>query len=503
MSMYTPSFRRLKTARSTHDKDTTRTKLLPPPSLPPEMMLKSVGAVMVTAAFLLCAGGGAAQQYDTGFASTCDMSTLFARVDSLTTECCSLGDAGSCGSSPCTVDCLSALLPLLDDCRDVMNRLFDGEDGVYDGEAASFSNQYDQCAATPPASLIDELKALQDRGQCPPTVLDDVAATEVKAPGCADRWDGDRCSLSIASGIMTCEHDFCNTVYPPCVMAGQCDRSCGLCGADDGGGHRRLLAMLGKLRRLQMSHMTCDPATFSSQAATVDAACCDDDQSCTDGLPGECDAKCAVVFNSFYPRCQRFLASQFSLAQMAGYDQLFSTCTRALPTEPLLRALVVCSANPPDPCFDVDCGDHGSCDDGTCQCEQGYSGESCGAFDPCAGVDCGSEGSCANGHCTILGTVWFAGVNDQSCDSVCGDQGLRCRGESFQALVDAGDATVRSIAAATNVDCQLIVQIDDHSISPWFRDLAVLPDDHRCFYGAGGTCGGHSSNNDLRMCPCA
>eukprot|EP01052_Picozoa_sp_SAG31_P016501 SAG31_NODE_1095_length_9928_cov_5.441042_4_plen_167_part_00 len=84
---------------------------------------------------------------------------------------------------------------------------------------------------------------------------------------------------------------------------------------------------------------------------------------------------------------------------MAGYDQLFSTCTRALPAEPLLRALVVCSANPPDPCFEVDCGEHGSCDGGTCQCEQGYSGVSCAIFDPCDGVDCGGHGHCVGGSC--------------------------------------------------------------------------------------------------------
>eukprot|EP01050_Picozoa_sp_SAG11_P007993 SAG11_NODE_684_length_7743_cov_53.800628_5_plen_203_part_00 len=104
----------------------------------------------------------------------------------------------------------------------------------------------------------------------------------------------------------------------------------------------------------------------------------------------ECDAKCAVVLSSFYPRCQRFLASQFSIADMAGYDKLYSTCTRALPAEPLLRALVVCSANPLDPCFEVDCGKHGSCGGGTCQCEHGYSEGSCDAFDPCAGLTVGS-----------------------------------------------------------------------------------------------------------------
>eukprot|EP01050_Picozoa_sp_SAG11_P028020 SAG11_NODE_7329_length_1160_cov_0.973610_1_plen_266_part_10 len=266
---------------------------------------------MVTASFLLFAGGGQAQiQADLSFADTCDMSTLFARIDSLASECgCGTSDCDSESSLSCPTSCLSALLPLLDDCQDVINPLLDGQDGVEDGEYQPLSDEYDQCAAIPPATLIDELKALQDRGQCPPTVLDSVAATEVKAPGCADRWDGDRCALSISSGIMTCEHDFCNTVYPPCVMAGQCDRSCGFCG-DDGSGHRRLLALLEQLRRLQMSHMTRSPSSFETDAAAVDATCCDDEGSCTNGIPGECDAKCAVVFNNFYPRCQRFLASQ-------------------------------------------------------------------------------------------------------------------------------------------------------------------------------------------------
>eukprot|EP01052_Picozoa_sp_SAG31_P041396 SAG31_NODE_6264_length_2096_cov_2.693540_2_plen_118_part_00 len=40
---------------------------------------------------------------------------------------------------------------------------------------------------------------------------------------------------------------------------------------------------------------------------------------------------------------------------------------------------------------DVDCGQHGSCDGGTCQCEHGYSGESCQIFDSCADVDCGCK----------------------------------------------------------------------------------------------------------------
>ena len=412
-------------------------------------------AVHVTALFLFCARGGTAQQHDTSFATTCDMGTLFARVSSLTSECCSMGEQG-CGDGPaCGIDCLAVLLPLLDDCHDVMNRFFDREDGVYDGEDQGLSDAYDQCVAIPPASLIDELKTLQDRGQCPPAVLDSVSATEVKAPGCADRWDGGRCSLSITSGIMTCEHDFCNTVYPPCVMAGQCDRSCNLCGADDDGGHRRLLIVLEQLRRLQMSHMTCSPSTFEADAAAADAACCDDSHSCTDGLPGECDAKCAVVFNNFYNRCQRFLASQFSLAQMAGYDQLFHTCTRALPTEPLLRALVVCSANPVDPCFEVDCGEHGSCDGGTCQCETGYSGGSCDVFNSCFGVDCGGHGQCVRGSCQCE-AIWTGdSCSELSCDGSASAPCPSC-GDIYQSSPDrfvAGVYTIHPMSTAFEVYC--------------------------------------------------
>ena len=106
-----------------------------------------------------------------------------------------------------------------------------------------------------------------------------------------------------------------------------------------------------------------------------------------------------VTFNSFYDRCQRFLAAQMSMAQMAAYDLLYGTCTRALPSEPLLRAAIVCAA---DPCEGLDCGEHGSCDVGSCRCDHGYSGRHCKTADPCqvpTPVTCGSHGSCSGGKC--------------------------------------------------------------------------------------------------------
>ena len=66
-----------------------------------------------------------------------------------------------------------------------------------------------------------------------------------------------------------------------------------------------------------------------------------------------------------------------SLDDISSYDRLYTTCTSSLPTEPLLRALALCSSNPVDPCYGVDCGDHGQCADGSCQCESGYSGAVC------------------------------------------------------------------------------------------------------------------------------
>lgn len=39
----------------------------------------------------------------------------------------------------------------------------------------------------------------------------------------------------------------------------------------------------------------------------------------------------------------------------------------------LLCLMFACS----DPCDDVNCGDNGSCDDGTCICETGYEGTNC------------------------------------------------------------------------------------------------------------------------------
>eukprot|EP01050_Picozoa_sp_SAG11_P011746 SAG11_NODE_1266_length_5342_cov_4.156369_5_plen_265_part_00 len=192
--------------------------------------------------------------------------------------------------------------------------------------------------------------------------------------------------MAVESGFLTCDADFCNTVptiEAPCDLAGHCDRTCGFCTAQDDGNHRRLLMTEDVRRRAQFSLGTCDTANFAAMTAEVDEACCDPGTNvCATGVPGECDAKCAVIYNPFYQQCSRFISAQVGLAAMSAYDRLYSTCTSSLPSEPLLRVVALCGTRDRDPCFEVDCGEHGSCDGGACQCEQGYSGESCQVFDP-------------------------------------------------------------------------------------------------------------------------
>lgn len=53
----------------------------------------------------------------------------------------------------------------------------------------------------------------------------------------------------------------------------------------------------------------------------------------------------------------------------------------------------------PSPCDSVVCLNGGACDNGSCVCPDGYSGDQCETFDDCFGVTCLNEGTCVNGLC--------------------------------------------------------------------------------------------------------
>ena len=193
---------------------------------------------------------------------------------------------------------------------------------------------------------------------------------------------------AIASGLLTCEHDFCDdppSTSAPCTLAGQCDLSCGFCDDSGGdGGHR--LRRLDELhptirpsndvgephlavrslqsketserRRAQLLNFDqCPYSSFEADAARVSDACCDigREATCADGTPSECDARCAITFNDFFDRCQRLLSSAVSMSQMDDWGRLYNTCNTALPPSELLRALANCTnsaaatSTPPPP----------------------------------------------------------------------------------------------------------------------------------------------------------
>ena len=303
--------------------------------------------------------------------STCDLQTLSQRVQ-LVDDSCQPG-------TRCGLDCIGHLFSLTDDCGAMLNMMLDGRDGTYDGQFQPMMDMVDTCNELPPNVLVGYLQQLHEQGVCPSDLLDDVATTQLDRPVCEDVW-GDRCHV-VSTGVMTCEIDFCDSVPTtgaPCDLAGLCDRTCSYCTDDKSPGHRLLISVVKKrLRELQMSFGACDPAMFSDQAAQVDEACCDAEGLCPDGTPTECDAKCAVVYNDFYRRCQSLLGT-LSPNLVDGYDRLFSTCSHSLPAQPLLRAVALCNA---DACAAIDCGAHGTCisqeERGICECHDGYSGDLC------------------------------------------------------------------------------------------------------------------------------
>ena len=52
-----------------------------------------------------------------------------------------------------------------------------------------------------------------------------------------------------------------------------------------------------------------------------------------------------------------------------------------------------------DPCKNVECENGGTCNDGSCNCPEGYSGAQCEIFDSCYNVVCLNGGVCINGDC--------------------------------------------------------------------------------------------------------
>eukprot|EP01052_Picozoa_sp_SAG31_P017291 SAG31_NODE_1178_length_9531_cov_3.040818_1_plen_708_part_10 len=274
--------------------------------------------------------------------STCNIGLLPSRITHLNEACCSGNEEQGCG--PCDTACALVLLPLLDDCANILDQLYDHADGLYDGSASVLTDLRAECISILPADIITHIVTMRAHGDHAASclsdqVLDGLATTEVKGVVCEDV--DERCDALLACGILTCERDFCNS-EPSCHYAGLCDRTCDMCPSEMGGGAgRRTQALMD----ISIALGDCNPQTFPAEVAVVDQACCDaDTHLCEEGTPTECDAKCAIVYDNFFPRCQHLLSGIVTTpAVMRAFGRLYVACTEQLPTEPLLRAILNCS----------------------------------------------------------------------------------------------------------------------------------------------------------------
>jgi hypothetical protein len=53
-------------------------------------------------------------------------------------------------------------------------------------------------------------------------------------------------------------------------------------------------------------------------------------------------------------------------------------------------------------CDSINCLNGGICNEGICECPEGYTGSRCETFNPCYVTDCENGGECENGHCECL-----------------------------------------------------------------------------------------------------
>lgn len=247
--------------------------------------IDAVAAVLLVLASSLPASfaqlGGDTLPLPSGPSGACDLSTLGPRLDAWNNACClaATGDGGVCDATSllqCSVDCAIQTLPLLHDCRFLLDPVLDETDGTQDGNAYMLDVAFQSCTAIPTSVALDRVESLIHAGTCSLEDANGWGETDVVAT-CEDV--NPNCAAALSMG------------FPCANLRGQCDMTCTFCGASGAGGtggHRRR----GRRRRRVQDGTTdgtnnnCALSTLQTDFAQVNTICCDDASGvCATGVP--------------------------------------------------------------------------------------------------------------------------------------------------------------------------------------------------------------------------
>ena len=126
-----------------------------------------------------------------------------------------------------------------------------------------------------------------------------------------------------------------------------------------------------------------------------------------------------------------------------------------------------CGDDPIDPCAGIDCSANGVCVDGTCDCEDGYSGDNCEVFHPCFSVDCGDNGTCIDGACDCK-----EGFYGDNCENLIQDlfrgtwNGTDCDGDDYTITVIAGATPTDLIVLSTGLVITAMIESENKFVIP-------------------------------------
>lgn len=147
--------------------------------------------------------------------------------------------------------------------------------------------------------------------------------------------------------------------------------------------------------------------------------------------------------------------------------------------------------NEPDLCENIACLNGGFCENGTCNCPEGFTGDNCEIeviVDPCAGIECLNEGICEDGACDCPEgfTGEFCEIEIDTCETqLCLSSRISMTDLGFEGeLIRSMDTYEQYIILKTHND--LFIRVDKNNLTPFLladvsgtvNDYSISPDGH-------------------------